>query len=83
MLSVETRINGCLVGCAYVHNEFSINDKETEGVYYVEYHRFDREPKVTEFRIKHKREEGAEKLLLLIYKELDKRLKKVNTPKKA
>jgi hypothetical protein len=82
MLSIETRINGTLIGVAYVHNELYLEGKEEgECVYLVEYHRLNKEPPVIRFNVKHKREEGAEKLSLLIYKELDKRLKKENKPK--
>jgi hypothetical protein len=83
MLSIETRVNGCLIGFAYVHNEMSLDGKdEGECKYSVEYHRVNREPSVIRFNIKHKREEGAEKLSLLIYRELDKRLKKIGSDKK-
>jgi hypothetical protein len=83
MLSIETRINGTLIGVAYVHNESLINETgEGECVYSVEYHRINKEPPVIKFKIKHRREEGAEKLSLLIYTELDKRLKKGNSSKK-
>ena len=82
MLSIETRINGTLIGVAYVHNEIYLIDKEEgECIYSVEYHRFNKEPSVIKFNVKHKREEGAEKLSLLIYRELDKRLKRENKSK--
>jgi hypothetical protein len=82
MLSIETRINGNLIGVAYVHNESLIDDIGTgECVYFVGYHRMNKEPPVIRFNVKHKREEGAEKLSLLIYRELDKRLKRENKSK--
>lgn len=83
MLSIETRINGNLIGVSYIHNESLVDNQEQgECIYFVEYHRMNKEPPVIRFNVKHKREEGAEKLSLLIYKELDKRLKRENAPKK-
>lgn len=75
MLALETRVNGILINCTYVQRE-ELPIKEGIYEYYIEHHRINREPKVIEFRIQHKREEGAEKLSLFIYKEIDKRLKK-------
>ena len=82
MLSIENRVNGELINYTYVHNEELIDDSGGTCVYYVEHHRINQEPKVIDFRLKHKRSEGAEKLALLIYKEIDKRLKSSETRKK-
>ncbi len=81
MLSLETRVNGVLIGCAYIHNE-SVQDDKGNCLYNVEYHRFDRKPSVIRFNLTHKREEGAEKLILKIYEEITKRLKKGANSKK-
>ena len=84
MLSIETRIKGNLIGFVYVHNESLVGDNEKgECIYFVEYHRVNKEPPIIRFSVRHKREEGAEKLSLLVYRELDKRLKKENTPKES
>jgi len=80
MLSIETRVNGNLIGFAYVHNEMIIEEGKT--VYSVEYYRVNRFPDVLRFRVLHNPKEGAEKLSLLIYKGIDKRLKKENLPKR-
>ncbi len=80
MISLETRINGLLIGYAYIHNELVQDDKKNY-LYNVEYHRFDRKPNLIKFSVMHKREEGAEKLLFLVYKEIDKRLKRHNNRK--
>ncbi len=74
MFTLETRINGMLMSFTYVHNTGEI----TKGIYSysVEHHRIDKEPSVIKFKLNHSREDGAEKLALLIYKEIDKRLKK-------
>jgi hypothetical protein len=82
MLSVETRVNGSLVGTAFVYNELSLDDNiEGECLYSVEYHRINKEPPVIKFKVKHRREEGIEKLSFLIYRRLDQRLKKESNPK--
>lgn len=76
MFTLETRLNGMLANFTYVHNGGEIE----KGIYSysVEHHRVDKEPSVIRFKINYSREEGAEKLALLIYKEIDKRLKKEN-----
>jgi len=73
MMSIETRIGGSLISCAYVSNELQI-DKENFA-YHVEYHRFNKKPNVISFNLVHKREEGAEKLVFLVYTEINKKLK--------
>jgi hypothetical protein len=74
MLSIETKVRGKIINFTYVHNEKLIKNNTYE--YYVEHHRVNLEPKIIEFKIQHKQDEGAEKLLLLIYKEISKRLTK-------
>lgn len=81
MLSLETRINGVLIGYINVHNEI-MADKDNNHIYNVDYYSFGKEPYKLNFKVKHNREEGAEKLLLLIYKEIDKILKKDSSNKK-
>lgn len=66
MLTLENRIDGILIGCAYVYNIGSL-DKKGRYSYAVEYHRFDKEPPVLKFEIKHKKDDGVEKLSLLVY----------------
>lgn len=82
MFSLENRVNGVLINFTYVHNEELIDDSGGTCVYYVEHHRINQKPKIIDFRVKHKRYEGAEKLALLIYQEIDKRLNNVKSPKK-
>jgi hypothetical protein len=76
MLSVESFVNEFPVSFLYVHNEQKI-DEEGNSLYRVDYERVDGSAEL-KFEIKHKEEEGVEKLLLLIYQEIDKRLKKEN-----
>ena len=73
MFSLEIRINGLLVGCANGTNEFSADGKTFS--YNIEYHRFNKDPKVLSFNVSHVREEGVEKLAFLVYKEVVKRTK--------
>lgn len=80
MFSLELRINNGLVGHAYCVNE--LVTEEGIGVYNIEYYRLGKEPSVMKFRIAHKRDEGAEKLALLILREADKRLKNYHASKK-
>ncbi|MEK6827692.1 MAG: hypothetical protein AABX99_04380 [Nanoarchaeota archaeon] len=79
MLSVESFVNEYPISFLCVHNEIKI-DEEGNYIYHVEYERTD-EPIDLKFEINHKREEGMEKLLLLIYQEIDKRLKRESNPK--
>ncbi len=80
MLSVESFVNDYLVSFLRVHNEMKI-DQDGNYLYRVEYERTDENIDL-KFEIYHKGEEGMEKLLLLIYQEIDKRLKKESNPKK-
>lgn len=73
-MSIENRVNGILIGFGYVVNETFIDEENC--LYSVEYHRVGKKPNVVNLSVIHKREEGAEKLSLLIYSELDKILKK-------
>ncbi|MCX6747116.1 MAG: hypothetical protein NTU63_03215 [Candidatus Pacearchaeota archaeon] len=81
MLSLETRINGTLIGYTYIKNELN-QDNDGNYLYEVEHCRFDRKPNVIGFNLLHKREDGAERLLFLVYREIDKRLKKCDVSKK-
>lgn len=81
MLSLETRINGILISYTSIENQL-IDDGEGNFIYKVEHYRLDKKPSVIQFNILHKREEGAEKLALLIFREIDKRLKKCDVSKK-
>jgi hypothetical protein len=74
MLILENRINGFLIGCAYVSNELQV-DKENFS-YHIEYHRFNQKPNILYFDLIHNRKEGAEKLALLVYEEVSKKLKR-------
>lgn len=74
MLILENRINGFLIGCAYVSNELQVDEENFS--YRVEYHRFNQKPNILYFDLIHKREEGAEKLALLVYEEVSKKLKR-------
>ncbi len=73
MFSLEVRANGKLLGCAYVENKMPLDDGKF--LYYVEYHRMGLKPNIINFSVAYKREEGAEGLALMIFKEIDKRLK--------
>ena len=80
MFSLEVRANGKLLGCAYVENKLQLNDGKF--LYYVEYHRMGLKPNIINFNVIYKREEGAEGLVLMIFKEIDKRLKSEEADKK-
>ncbi len=83
MMSLETKINGKLITYTSIHNEGFLDENQTISLYYVEHHRMGSVyPRVIDFRVKHKRDEGAEKLSLLIYREIDKRLKKQEKDRK-
>ncbi len=73
MLSLETRVNGALISYVYIHSERYIDNKNC--IYEVDYHQFGKKPHVISFKIEHNREENAEKLMLLVYEEIQKRLK--------
>ena len=74
-MSLETRINGRLIGVAHIENT-EVVDGEKNYLYNVRYIRVTGNPAIIEFDVLHKREDGAEALALLIYKEIDKELKK-------
>lgn len=79
MLSLETRVNGELIGYAYVNKKQQADIHNSKNyIYYVEYHKIGLRSKVIHFRIVHNVEEGAEKLVLKVYQEIDKILKKEN-----
>lgn len=73
MLSLETRINGNLISCVYIRNVDYIDNKNC--IYNVDYHQFGKKPSLINFKIQHNREENVEKLMLLVYEEIQKRLK--------
>ena len=73
MLSVETKINGKLIGRARIENLRRMGDGRY--FYHVEYAQLDGEQKKLNFDVIHDREEGEEELVFLIYQEAVKRLK--------
>lgn len=76
MLSIETRINGILIGYASVTRKLQADlDNDKNYIYYVEYHKIGLKSRIINFRVVHNIDEGAEKLVLLVYQEIDKRLK--------
>jgi hypothetical protein len=82
MLSIETRVNGQLIGYAYVLNKGQADiDNDKNCFYYVEYHKIGLKSQIMNFRVVHNREEDAEELSLLIYIEVCKRLKKRQSSK--
>lgn len=77
MLSIETRVNGELIGCAHaVRKMQAYIDDDKKFYYYVEYHKIGLENRIVNFRVIHNPEEGAEKLILKVYQELAKILKR-------
>jgi hypothetical protein len=74
MMSIETRINGILINYMSIVRE--VNLPEGFYLYDIEYFRPERSPKILEFQVRHKREEGAEKLALIIYQKVNKLLGK-------
>ncbi len=75
MMSIEAKINGNLIGHVYIHN-ILFGDNGGNDIYKVEYYRPNQEPSVINFKIAHKKEDGPEKLSLIIYQEINKILKK-------
>lgn len=74
--SLETRINGQLIGFAYgVNKGLQSNSKD---LYEIEYHRITKEPSIIKFNILHNPEEGIEKLSSLIYNKINQELKNGN-----
>ena len=73
-MSLETRINGRLIGVANVRNTL-ISDEPGYDLYEIKYLRMDGDPPIVEFNVLHKREDGAEALALLVYQEIDRELK--------
>lgn len=84
-MSLETRINGKLIAYTYIHNEGFLDEAQTTSLYYVEYHRIGENvnPKEFHFYLKHNRAEGVEKLTQLVYREVGKRLKKLERNKNS
>jgi hypothetical protein len=80
MFSLENRINGVLVGYAYVKNESPID--EDVYCYHVEYHRIGKKPNIISFDIAHVKEEGAEKLVFLIYQRIYEKIKNSENQRK-
>ena len=70
MMALETRINGMLIGMAYIRNTGSLSGEKT--VYDVRYLRPEGEPSVIEFQVVHVREKGAESLALAVYQGINK-----------
>lgn len=76
MMSLELRINNMIIGVAYIVNTMAEDRGKT--IYNVSYFRPDRIQEFFKFSVKHKREEGAEKLALKVYETLGKELDKLN-----
>lgn len=71
MLSLETRVNGVLIGLVNVKNEM-ISDGKKNYLYGVEAYGLGEDKYNFNFEIRHNRSDGAEKLLLKIYEKIDK-----------
>ena len=65
-MSLEIRINGEMIGYAYVKNEGIV--EEDKCLYSIEYFRPEKD--LTKFNVIHKRSDGAEKLLDSIFKKI-------------
>jgi len=78
MISLETRINGKLIGFASIINtEIPVEGEEGYFLYHVEYHRVEREPAVLKYSVVHRREDEADVLAELVYEGLQDALKKI------
>ncbi|MCL5018694.1 MAG: hypothetical protein M1416_02940 [Candidatus Pacearchaeota archaeon] len=75
MLSLETRANGVLINLIHVANR-EITDKKGNYFYDVKYYNFGENSYMLNFDVVHNRKDGAEKLLLKIYEQIDKLRKK-------
>lgn len=71
MFSVEIRINGNLVSHLYGQNMIDIDDDKKCRYRYV-YHRVDKLDS-TEGNVSHKHDDGIEKLLQIVLKDMEKR----------
>ena len=80
MISIETKVNGRLIGYANIVNTAIPCDGELKKcfVYSVEYHQIGRDGSITKFNVVHNPEDGIEKLTEIVYKEISKRLKRKN-----
>jgi len=73
-MSIETRVNGNLIGYVHIRNVSQVDDENF--IYHVEYHQFDKGSKVINFDVAHKKSNSSEKLSLIIYQEINRILKK-------
>jgi len=77
MLFLEIQVNHLLIGQVHVFNKGRTGlDDKNNRLYKVQYkyHLDTKKPEVMNFEIVHNREEGVEKLILLVYQEINKRL---------
>lgn len=75
MMFIETKIDDLLINSVKIFNT-GRHDKQGNYKYHVQYLRV-QPPLDFGFYIFHKRDEGAEKLVFLVYQEIDKRLREV------
>ena len=80
MLSLEVKINSELIGHAYVENQQIIC--EEGSLYKVHYYMPGREPNMIKFDLVHNPDDGVEKLIFLIYQEINKNIDKAKSLKK-
>jgi len=72
-MSIETKVNGNLIGYAHIKNTSQIDGENF--MYHVEYHQFDKGSKVINFDVVHKKSDSSEKLSLIVYQRVNKILK--------
>lgn len=75
MISIETRVNGVLLGYIYARNAKEVDEAKGIYTYEVEFYKPEGKPPLMEFSVRHKRDEGFEKLALIVYKEVNRRIK--------
>ena len=80
MMSIETRVNGQLIGYAQIIRQFHL-EKDTY-LYSVEYHKIGIDAKIFSFDVTHDLTKGSERLTQIVYGEISKRLKTKPTKKR-
>ena len=75
MMSLETRVNGFLIGYTYILNKGQVDIENASNIYDIEHHRMGKKPSVINFKVIHNFEDGFEKLSLIIYERIDEILK--------
>ena len=74
-MSIETKINGVLIGYTCIVNKGQIQEGALHR-YSVNHYRFGKQPSSFQFDVVHNREDGFEKLSFIIYERINELLDK-------